>query len=149
MFIKVYRLEIQSDMLVFREHSFVNCYPSPLFSGSTLPLPLCEKYTVYTYTVCKRGIWGSGPQTVKHLPQSPFTGQFFRWRHFALPSMSLIFLYDSFKAGLRTGCASFINCLSWLWLKTLLCTDIAASRPCSCRKRDRHENLDPPFTYLW
>jgi hypothetical protein len=27
-----------------------------------------------------------------HLLQSPFTGQFFRWRHFALPSMSLIFL---------------------------------------------------------
>jgi hypothetical protein len=30
----------------------------------------------------------------KHLPQSPFTGQFFRRRHFACHSMSLI-LYDS------------------------------------------------------
>jgi hypothetical protein len=29
----------------------------------------------------------------KHLPQSPFPGQFFfRWRHFALPSMRFIFL---------------------------------------------------------
>ncbi len=29
----------------------------------------------------------------KHMPQSLFTGQYFlRWRHFALPSMSLIFL---------------------------------------------------------
>jgi hypothetical protein len=28
----------------------------------------------------------------KHLPQSPLTGQFFRWRHFALTSVSLIFL---------------------------------------------------------
>jgi hypothetical protein len=23
------------------------------------------------------GVWGSGPQADKHLPQSPFTGQFF------------------------------------------------------------------------
>ncbi len=31
----------------------------------------------------------------KHLPQSPFTSQFFRWRrHFALPSMSFIFLWN-------------------------------------------------------
>jgi hypothetical protein len=29
----------------------------------------------------------------KHLPQSPFTGQFFRRQHFTLPSVSLIFLY--------------------------------------------------------
>ena len=29
---------------------------------------------IYTYTVCKGGgVWGSGPQTDKHLPQSPFT----------------------------------------------------------------------------
>ncbi len=38
------------------------------------------------------GVWGSGPQTDKHLPQSPFIGQFFRGRHFALPSVSFIFL---------------------------------------------------------
>jgi hypothetical protein len=25
----------------------------------------------------------------KHLPQSPFTGHFFRWRHFALVSIKL------------------------------------------------------------
>ncbi len=30
---------------------------------------------------------GGMPQTDKHLPQSPFTGQFFRWRHFALASI--------------------------------------------------------------
>jgi hypothetical protein len=28
--------------------------------------------TVYPYTECKGGVWGSGPQTDKHLPQSPF-----------------------------------------------------------------------------
>ncbi len=32
------------------------------------------------------GVWGSGPQTDKYLPQSPFTGQFF-----SLPSMTLTF----------------------------------------------------------
>jgi hypothetical protein len=37
------------------------------------------------------GVCGSGPQTDKILPQSPFTCQFFRWRHYALP-MGLIFL---------------------------------------------------------
>ncbi len=41
------------------------------------PLPCVNKYTVYTYTVCKGGEWGSGPQTDKQLPQSSFTGQFF------------------------------------------------------------------------
>ncbi len=43
-------------------------------------------------TACKGvgggGVWGSVPQTDKHLAQSPFTGKFF-----ALPSMSLSFLY--------------------------------------------------------
>ncbi len=39
--------------------SFVNCCPSNLLSGSTLlpspPLTCVNKYTVYTYTVCKQG----------------------------------------------------------------------------------------------
>jgi hypothetical protein len=54
------------------------------------PRPCVNKYTVYTFTVCKggRGLWGSGSQTDKHLPQSPFTGQFFK--HFALASIYLI-----------------------------------------------------------
>jgi hypothetical protein len=30
------------------------------------------------------GVWGSWPQTDKNLSQSPFTGKFFRWRHFSL-----------------------------------------------------------------
>ncbi len=30
----------------------------------------------------------------KHLPQSPFTGQFFRWRHFALVSIEIQLVHD-------------------------------------------------------
>jgi hypothetical protein len=57
-FIRVYRLEILSVILVFST-SFANCYPSPL--------PCVNKYTVYTYTVTTvrkggGGIWDSGPQ---------------------------------------------------------------------------------------
>ncbi len=55
--------------------SFVNCCPLPfsLVQLSPLPLPCVNKFTVY-------------------LQQSSFTGNFFRWRYFALPAMSLIFL---------------------------------------------------------
>jgi hypothetical protein len=77
MFFRVYRLEIQSGMLV--RPSFVNCCSSNFLSGTTLPLsslPCVNRYTVYTYTVCKGGgVWCYGPQTDKHLPQNPFTGQ--------------------------------------------------------------------------
>jgi hypothetical protein len=66
------------------------------------PLPCVNKCTEYTYTVCwgGGGIWDSGPQTNKHLPQSSFTGQIFRWRHLAFPSISLIFLRLAYSWGL-------------------------------------------------
>ncbi len=55
--------------------SIVNCCSSNVLSGSTLPpSSLCKKNTLYTYTVC----------TDKHLPQSPFTGQFSRWSTFCI-----------------------------------------------------------------
>ncbi len=74
---RVYLLEIQSVMMVLSRPSFVNCCPSNLLSGSTLPLPCVNKYTVYTCTVCKGGgVWSSWPLTDKRLPQSPFIGQF-------------------------------------------------------------------------
>ncbi len=47
--------------------SFVNCCPSNLLTGSTLPLsPLfcVNKYTVYKYTVCKGGYGVSVPQKI-------------------------------------------------------------------------------------
>ncbi len=40
---------------------------------------------------------GRGPQSDKHLPRSPFTGKyFFRWRHFALLSISVICLRSEY-----------------------------------------------------
>jgi hypothetical protein len=57
-FIRVYKLLIRSLMLVFRP-SFVNCFPSDLLSGSSLPpppLPCVNKYyIVYTFAMCKLG----------------------------------------------------------------------------------------------
>ncbi len=38
-----------------------------------------------------KSLGGRGPQTDEQLTQNPFPGHFLRWRHFALPSMSLIF----------------------------------------------------------
>ncbi len=71
-FIRVYRLEIQSVMLVFS---------TQLQLSPTLPV---KKIMLYT-TVCKGGgVWGSGPQTDKHLPQSPFTGQLFQMTIFCI-----------------------------------------------------------------
>jgi hypothetical protein len=64
-FIRVYRLEIKSGMLAF--------------FTQLPPLLYANKY-VYMYTVCKGeegGIWCSGPQTDKHLPQGLSTGQLF------------------------------------------------------------------------
>jgi hypothetical protein len=36
------------------------------------------------YTVCGGGVWGSGPQTDKHLPESHFTGQFVQMTTFCI-----------------------------------------------------------------
>ncbi len=76
---------------------FVNCClcPSPHQSVSTPPPPPtlpCVKY-VCTYCmhvpVCKGGggYGGSGPQTDKHLPQSPITGQVFWMMSFSFYGM--------------------------------------------------------------
>jgi hypothetical protein len=66
-FIRVYRLEKQSVMLKFSNQLWQLLPLSPsLWFNSPLP---------YLSFLC---VWGSGPQTVKHLPQSPFTDKFFR-----------------------------------------------------------------------
>jgi hypothetical protein len=98
-FVRVYRLEMQSVMLVFLAHLCDKCCPSDLLSGSTHLPPFPVWISINLYMQCVReGVWGSGPQTDKH---RPFTENFFSWWHFALPSMSLIFLrYCSSPLGL-------------------------------------------------
>ncbi len=87
-FIRVYRLEICRQSRWYFRPSFVNCCHSPPLSGSSPPShpPCVNKYAVYKYTVqCVRGrVWGSWPQTNKHLPQSPITGQFFQMTTFCI-----------------------------------------------------------------
>jgi hypothetical protein len=77
-FIRIYRLEIKKTI------NHVGIFDPSLRTVSLTifqlspPPPSVNKYTVYKYTVCYGGgIWSSGPQADKHLPQSPFTGQFF------------------------------------------------------------------------
>jgi hypothetical protein len=83
MFIRVYRLEIQSVLLVFSTQlcELLPLQPSLWFNSPPPHASLCEytKYCKYTvlYSVAEREVWGSGPPTDKHLPQSPFTVQFF------------------------------------------------------------------------
>jgi hypothetical protein len=86
-FIRVFIQERQSVMLVFsiQRCKLLSLQSSLWFNSSSLP-------PFYVWI----SIWGSGPQTYKHLPQSPFTGQFFKL-HFALPSLSLIFLFHQVK----------------------------------------------------
>ncbi len=69
-FIKIYRLEIHSVMLVFRP-SFVNCCPSNILSGSTLrpPPPLPCQSKVYTDIVWLGGGWGMLSPVEDHILQ--------------------------------------------------------------------------------
>jgi hypothetical protein len=80
-FNRVYRLEIQSVMLVFSA-PLVNYRPSNLLSGSPTPsppLPCVNKCRECIHTMCTRGGGGDrGYQTDKYLPPSTFTGQFLR-----------------------------------------------------------------------
>ncbi len=78
-FIRFFRLEIRQSCWYFR-FSFVNCCPSNLLYGSTFPFPpllFVNNFTVYTYTMCKGGIWGSGLQTPA--AKSLYGSIFLRW----------------------------------------------------------------------
>ncbi len=72
--IRVYRLVVQSVMLVFSTQ-------------------MCELLPL-----------GREPQTDKHLPQSPFTAKFFRWRHLALASILLISSCSKVKTSWQHSC---------------------------------------------
>jgi hypothetical protein len=80
LFVTVFRLEIQSVMLIFSTR-FVNCCPSHL--------PCVKEYiycTLYTYTVqCTvskgEGGTGVGPQQINTCSKVPLHVNIFRWRH--------------------------------------------------------------------
>jgi hypothetical protein len=107
----VYRLEIQSVMLVF---STQPCELLPLFllSGSTVPPPpfpinFVNKYTVYTFTVYMYKVGDMGFRASRQINicrKVPLQVNIFRWRHFALSSMSLIFPLPSLHTLLGLGC---------------------------------------------
>ncbi len=78
--IRVYRLEIPSVMLVLTQLCEVLLLQPSLWFTLPPPTPFPALISVqFTRMQCVRGgrVWGSGRQTNKHLPQSPFTGQFF------------------------------------------------------------------------
>jgi hypothetical protein len=111
--------------------SFVNCYTSNLLSGSTLPPPplfsLCGSVpSLHCIHVHRTVRWGgggggggigfSGPDTEKTCRKVPLQVNFFRWRHFALPSMSLIFL--CYMDCLSRVSNPLIKWSQYLWLQT-------------------------------
>jgi hypothetical protein len=78
-FIRVYRLEIQSVMLVLSTLCTVAPLTFALVQLSPTPFPV-RISLLYTGIQCvmARGGEVSGSQTDKHLPQNPYTSQFFR-----------------------------------------------------------------------
>ena len=58
------------------------------------PPPCVNKCTLYTYIVCIQGGYGVlGLRQINTCRKVPLQGNYLRRRHFALPSMSLIFLW--------------------------------------------------------
>ncbi len=115
----------------------MNCCPSNLLSGLTIPLPPpfpVSKYSLYRQCVPGRGrgcwvmletifrssltlcIWpdseptklldhpkqkprrGGGLRQINTCREVPLQVNIYKWRHFALPSMSLIFLWCRYTA---------------------------------------------------
>jgi hypothetical protein len=96
LFFRVYILEIQSVMWVFRP-SFVNCYPSNILAA--VPPPPIDPFPVwkksqYTriHTVCKGEYGVLGIRQINTGRKVSLHVKFFRWQHFALPFLSLNFL---------------------------------------------------------
>ncbi len=115
LFNRVYRLEIQSVMLVFRLALWTI---APLVS-STPPPPfhvwISIQYLYNTRIQCVRGKngvigwWGWGPQTDKTpATKSLYRSIFFSERHLALLSISLIFL--RWEPFILIHCLFFVKC---------------------------------------
>jgi hypothetical protein len=93
-FIRVYRLEVQLVMLVFSTQ-LCELLSFNLLSGLTLPppFPCVNKYTVLFTRVCKwEGYGVLDLRQINTCRKVSLQVNFFRWRPFALPSISLIFV---------------------------------------------------------
>jgi hypothetical protein len=92
-FIRVYRLEIQSVMLSFLTQLCELLPLSPFALVQLIPHPCMNKYIVYMYTVCKGGGYVVlGLRQINTCRKVPLQVNFFWWLYFGLPFMSLIFL---------------------------------------------------------
>ncbi len=92
-FIRVYRLEIQSVMLVFSTQfcELLPLSPSLWFNSTSLPSSLCEKiYCVNIYCIVCKG--GGGMRFWASNRQKPAAMSLYRriFGHFALPSESYV-----------------------------------------------------------
>jgi hypothetical protein len=86
MFNRDYRLGIQSVMLVFST-GFVNLRPLTFSLISSTTLPCVNKYTVYTYTMCKGRSMGSKEGRGSQTDKTPAAKSLYR---------SIIFLDNDF-----------------------------------------------------
>ncbi len=98
-FIKVYRLERQSNSWYFRPLQLCEllCAPLPFSLVQVSSYPHFPVWTsiLYTRIVCKGGGRGDGVLGLRQINtcrKVPLQVNFFRWQNFALPSMSLNFL---------------------------------------------------------
>ncbi len=102
-FNSVYRLEIQSGMLVFLT-GFVNYCPFSLVSSPTLQHSPLWIRILYTHIQCVRGggVWGHrrgrGLRQINNLPRKvPLQVNFVRWWHLAL------YMYSVYSGGGEYG----------------------------------------------
>ncbi len=108
----------------------MNCCPSNLLTFRPFQVWIRILYTtVYTYTLYKGGggigFWAS--RQINTCRKDLLQAIFFRWRHFAWPSMSLIFL----RAALSGKCLSWVPFLYLGWNQDLLNLDEMPLSPSS------------------
>ncbi len=117
--------------------SFVNCCHSNLLSvqsPSLLPPPFLVWISIlYTVCLCVGGGYVFlGLRQINTCRKVPLQVNFLRWRHFALPSMSLIFLrrvfsakggvldeHDSAKPAQRSSYNGPPGCIGWTQFKPM------------------------------
>ncbi len=109
--IKVYSLDIKSVMLVFSTQlcKLLPLSPSLWFNSSPPPPPFPVWISIQW--VRGEGYGVLGLRQINTCRKVRLQVNFIRWRHFALPSMSLIYIPTSFPSPLLTPVT---GCISWI-----------------------------------